>query len=346
MGMESFKAQNLRDYVREEIEQVRTGRSNHISTDRELMARFGYVYSGSIQITLSRGNLIKERKAARMLINSAIQEMKFSPSKELASILGMLAMGGYVDTSNYDEIALYHSEISLLSYFKSIAESLFECAAQLKPVNRADGSQYQMVRFRKRTAARALGDLRKDQWPQTVTEKHGWIYENPDYLWGFLEGVFDISGMPRIGRNREVSFAVTRLNTASFLQGLMKQIGIMKPNLEHSQKRKEGIQGVRISNWRDLKLFASNIHSHIPTKEQALTFYREYQPRVCSFTGNLGSPAQTGRINLQNTLSLYTSLPQEKAWEVADKYWEYVQANPEFKMDIPEYYVRVYLTKV
>lgn len=41
----------------------------------------------------------------------------------------------------------------------------------------------------------------------------------------------------------------------------------------------------------------------------------------------------------------YLSLSQDQAWEVADKYWEYAQANPDCRMDIPEYYARVYLVE-
>lgn len=50
-------------------------------------------------------------------------------------------------------------------------------------------------------------------------------------------------------------------------------------------------------------------------------------------------------IDMHEALLLYSSLPKEEAWEVADKYWEYVLANPDCRMDIPEYYVRVYVAE-
>lgn len=50
-------------------------------------------------------------------------------------------------------------------------------------------------------------------------------------------------------------------------------------------------------------------------------------------------------VDSDNSLLLFSLLPQEKAWEVADRYWGYVQANPDCRMDIPEYYTRIYLVE-
>ncbi len=48
-------------------------------------------------------------------------------------------------------------------------------------------------------------------------------------------------------------------------------------------------------------------------------------------------------LQLESLRLQFLSLPQEQAWVVADSYWEYVKANPDNRMAIPEYYVKVYL---
>lgn len=58
------------------------------------------------------------------------------------------------------------------------------------------------------------------------------------------------------------------------------------------------------------------------------------------------SPKEAGEIDLYNASLLFLSLPQNQAWEVVDQYWEYVKANPESNMDIPEYYTKVFLQGV
>lgn len=121
-----------------------------------------------------------------------------------------------------------------------------------------------------------LGDLSRTQWPATLNAFHPWIKAEPDCLWGFLEGFFEIrgdieTGLPR----RRIRFHTKCPLIKQELRSLLQKAGVGNPVI---QKR-----GVFIGKISDIKTIARHIHSDNPKKESMLAFYRTYinrQPRV------------------------------------------------------------------
>ena len=74
-------------------------------------------------------------------------------------------------------------------------------------------------------------------------------------------------------------------------------------------------------------------------KEDRSADLMEQKPRKRQISHRL----ETKIAGLGELYQLFLALPQEQAWVVADSYWEYVKANPDNRMAIPEYYVKVYL---
>lgn len=121
-----------------------------------------------------------------------------------------------------------------------------------------------------------LGDLSRTQWPATINALHPWIKDEPDCLWGFLEGFFEIRGevetrLPR----RRIRFHTNYPLIQQELRSLLQKAGVRNPVIQK--------EGIFIGKIIDIKTIAWHIHSDNPKKESMLAFYRTYinrQPRV------------------------------------------------------------------
>lgn len=268
------KPQIIREFVNIELDRFKTGELSRISSDRDLMNLFGYSTPLPLRNTLKVGGLVLERDHIMM----ELTRRSLAPSVELAWMLGVLTVGGYVDHIKFKEITLYHQDQSLLGAFKTKGEKLFHCSPEETKKDRPDGTHYRFVRFRNRFAAQILGDLRETQWPETMVTKYNWISSKSDYIWGFLEGFFEIRGSIDPKHRHEITIIATLFSHASYIKSLLEQAGILTARFEKGKGRRDGIQGIVMSETGGIKKFVQNIHSVRETKESLLESYRSYQP--------------------------------------------------------------------
>lgn len=265
----------LVNFVRDEAEGFKRGEVTHISSNEELRRQFGYSNASSFYRLLGREGLIQERK--RLIMERGRERLM--PSPDLAWMLGILAGGGYVMPEN-GAIGFTGREEHLLEAFKTTAEGLFNTNVFISSDEKNKGDEekrYQRAHFHSTSIARALGDLRRNQWPQTLTEKHSWILDNPSYIWKFLNGFFEVRGHIT---SRGIIFTSSYLDIGNTLIDLLTRVGIDNPRFQAKGRTIKEIQGVGLHNLRDQKLFAQNISSKIPLKEQRLDHYRKKEISV------------------------------------------------------------------
>lgn len=199
------------------------------------------------------------------------------PSRDLSWIIGVLAGGGYANPDD-KRISIDSNNEQFLDEFKTVGERVFQVNGIYRTRVKTDGKrEAKGVTFYSRKVTLMLGDLRSPEWPNTIINQHKWIIENSNYLWSFIEGMFERNGGVYITKNRIKSIAINTdyVIAANFIMELLVRLGVKKPVIDHNKRGSEGIKGVRINNIQDIKYFAENIHSKIPEKENRLSICRE-----------------------------------------------------------------------
>lgn len=222
----------------------------------------------------------KKEEALAVLRNEETRESEtanFNPSREFAWIIGVLAGGGSVELDG-KRIAVDSVDTDFLEQFKTLGESALRLNARYRTKKTEKGIEPKGVVFYSTNLVRVLGDLRRPFWPRTILEKHGWILQNEEYIWGFLEGIFDrighIENLSRKGRVRkELTFRTVYLGIANFLAELLTRVGVKRVSYDYDKRHREGIIGIKL-HGKNTFLVAQNIHSKIPEKEDRLQVYR------------------------------------------------------------------------
>lgn len=272
------RAENLRTYVRQEIEDLKAGKIHRLSSYATLSARFGYKHYNSARTILRFTGLLQERRSAEM-------EAKYSPppSSELAWIVGLLAGGGYVNEKKGD-IVLGSDSNELLQVFKSRGERMFKEAAMEDTQHKTTHGKTKetpVVKFFNTQIARKLGNLKRGEWQNTVLSNHRWILDQERYGWSFLEGFFEkrggVYGIGSIPSENDylILLKTSSLESVNFLIELMVRVGLGNPTTVKSHKATEGIIGVALYNLNDIKRFTANVHSLDQDKAAKLSQLQE-----------------------------------------------------------------------
>lgn len=264
MSTEKFKrAQNLRDFVRNEIDGFKTGEITSISSNEELRARFCYRNVSCFYDALHKENLITERK---MLIMEHGRQ-RLTPSRNLAWLLGIIAGGGSCTNRFNGQISFFSTSEALLTDYRTSIEGVFKI--NTKPsFRRLEDSRY--VSIDDLSIRRSLGDLRKAKWSNTLQSRHDWVF-NKNYLWGFLEGFSDTRGHPM--SNEKFYFSTYSATEANFLAEILVRAGLENPKIFPPNQKRTNMQRVEIYN-QDLNILATNIQSRIPENEKILAEIR------------------------------------------------------------------------
>ena len=248
--MSKERADALRQFVRTEIEQYKAREIRKLSSLEELQERFRYKSVYSVSNTLKR---------ERHFMSKIIYPEVLTPSRKLAWLVGLVSGGGYVALGNRGyNVEVYSSNKELLETFQSVVEDLFRVNVYLMRDNAI---------FYSKSLAIAFGDLRRSLWTETLVNKHNWIYTNPDYIWGFLEGFFELRGSVR---SNYIKLNTSYTKIANCLGDLLYTGGVSSSRLQRDHSKHEGISGVCIGVLRDQKVFAEHVHSVTPKKEAQL----------------------------------------------------------------------------
>lgn len=247
------RAKELITFARTEVEKFHSREIDRISTNEE------------------RRKIKKERGLR------GEEEKTIFPSREWAWMIGVLAGGGNINLKNR-AINITGYDNNFLQIIKSTGERLFGNNARCDDMRKKeDGSVYKILSLHNRSISRQLGDLRRDKYFQTIIEKHRWIIENTNYTWGFLEGIFDTRG--KVNKTQGVILSTTYPEIANFLSELLVRLDIKNPRTRYKTKSHEDIVGLGLYNKRDVKLFAQNVYSRRPEKEDILNFFRQTESK-------------------------------------------------------------------
>jgi len=259
------KGQDLLNFAKEEVEKVKTRELERLSTYRVLGKKFD-CSAATVLNYLNRAGIKKE---INFLKKDTLSE-NLTPSYSLAWMLGILAGGGENSLAK-GKICLSSSDEYLLEKFKFIGQELFRTNPTIcKRYTQKNGKDYQIVTFFSHKMTTILGNFKREKWPDTLVGKYQWISMRQEYLWKFLEGFFETRGTIILRpkhRSKGISFNTRYPHVASFIAELLSRAGIEKPRIEKKA-------GVVVSNSRDVKIIASNIHSVSPNKEKVLEFFR------------------------------------------------------------------------
>lgn len=261
------RADKLKTFVRQEIEDFRAGKVQALTPYPQLGEQFGYSSRTSVRHTLEYAGLAEERKA---LATEAKYEL--IPSEELAWLIGIFSASAGPDRKG--AMVLSDESQPLLDTFERRGAETFK----LNPVFREPGT----VRFNSVDVVNALGDLGIDNWHATLLEEHDWLLKKRVYIWRFLEGFYEKRGSIYERENaneggRRLTVHCGSAEGANLLAQLMFAVGVNKPIIK---KNGDGsIEGVTISNIEGIGFFARNIHSENPETEKNLEAYRNKEPQ-------------------------------------------------------------------
>lgn len=220
---------------------------------------------------IGQKTVIRQERQERLKQKQEEAERALQPSRELAWVLALLASGGNISLKT-GSMALMSPNQDLQNAYINIAGNLFRTNTTWQTLKSSSGER-RVPQFNNTAIARQIGDLRRVIWPQTITEKHSWILEDPNFTWAFLSGIYDDKGIfSRDGT--QLAFPTVFNNIASFISDLLVRVDIENPYIIKHSSCREGVQAVAIGNIRDLRRFADYIHSAIPAKEQILDSIR------------------------------------------------------------------------
>lgn len=268
--MSSERAENLVACVKDELQGFRLGQVQIISTLEELRAQFGYATTASIHPILNRVGLIAER---RLLLRET-GGYRLNPSRETAWVLGVLSGGGSVDVDK-GKVALTSQDDQLLKAFKTNTEAILPVEIRINSYP-SSGTINKEARFDDRRISRVLGDFRGGAWTQTIQDKHNWLLEDHQFIWGFLEGLSEVCGSVN---RKGITFWTHRFEVAEFLSELMIKVGLGRPSV----LKKEGgqrIRGIVIRNPQDKKEFAVNVWLNRLIRDKALEKFRSTDEQI------------------------------------------------------------------
>lgn len=260
----------LAAYVALLLEEFETGERTTLPSPHELGELFDYQNTVGMTRSLSNRGLLHRLEQAYKEANIVY------PSNEWAWMLGILALGGSTSPHN-QQISLTSSDPYLLNAFSLRGANLFHMnPASTIDRAKSDGRETRRVFFGNGYMVKALGDLRRESWPETISEKHRWIYEDDEYIWSFLEGVCEVRGVisNKPGKRR-ITVNTNFRQVANTISDLLVRVGIDQPRDKRDSSTREGIRGVEVGTLDDVTYLAQHIHSVNPKREEILQELRE-----------------------------------------------------------------------
>lgn len=273
----------IRLFVQEELDRYKVEDLSNISSNDELVERFGYRYRSGVYNALQETGLLKLRRG--------ILGKNFDPSQlvceEGAWFLGILSASGSVRIGQGRRgtglIYFSSQRVELIDRFVSVGQRLLHAQPNLLRIkagtNDLDRKKVR-VTFYHRACAEAVGDLRLGFWDKTIQEQHSWIVKNTAYIWSFLKGFSETRGnidIDDVRGRRSLILSCAASSSANYLSELLVRVGVDKPALIYGTAGK--VNAVIVRNLPNLRLFARNIHLTLPEKEGLLDDLRKREYR-------------------------------------------------------------------
>jgi len=204
------------------------------------------------------------------------------PSEDFAWILGFLCGG---QSGNRKRIASRDSSFEAMEKFRLMGETVFGLPAFSKTYEKSledpKKSDIHEVKFYSTDLVKFIGDLRKKHWVSTIISSHIWVYSEPRYQWLFLSGFFDKSGYVSNPLNEKHRYRV-ELNNSIFvgcqeLKKMMNDVGLRGIQIKPDKRKSEGVAGVGLYRWGEIRNFALSVSSSVGEKEERLDIYRQHE---------------------------------------------------------------------
>lgn len=270
-------SERLVSFVQQEMEQYKEGAIQNVSSPRELVARFGYAFSASVNKALKKAGILEEYRD----VLEQSKKREIAMSYESAWVMGVLAGEGWIENDSSYCLRMMQGDNNekkkFIEKFIPKGETFFQTKARLSSPEQLKTSDTQLVRFYNSKIIALLGDFTAGMWSETIKVKHSWILSDPQYSWALLEGLFEARGTVKSSGNasrKVIGFFTTNSNAAFFIKELLNQLGIERSYISYKNKSHQVPTGVFITNTIDIYKFASHIHSLILEKEKILEIYR------------------------------------------------------------------------
>lgn len=273
----SERAQKVIDFVRQSISNGQPFPPFH-----ELAVTFGYSSKSDNIRLLLKSEGLSRKKEGRHPKPCQIPP----PSNDLAWIIGVITGRGYSNPEKSGQIVIpTQNNTTFQAEIKSVLEGLFAINVEVGThsiKNRRGLFVQSRVQLQNSQASRFLGDLRRDNWSRTVSDKHSWILRNQEYMWSLINGFFDAKGSIYIragkGTHHIIYLRTTSVIAANFLAELLSQLGITGIGIHRNNSTKSKISEVKVVDLENIILFANHVHSTIEDKEVKLQYYRNMHP--------------------------------------------------------------------
>lgn len=258
------------EYVSGLLAEYEARERDYLPSPRELATQFGYSNTSGFYHTLRNRGLFVEVERVYKETNVVY------PSTEWAWMLGIISLGGSTSPQN-QQISLVSADSNLLNAFSLRGANLFHTNPSIMlNSTQSDGRKSRKIYFGNGYMVRAIGDLRKESWPDTISERHGWIYEDNEYIWSFLEGACEVRGyVSNKPRKRRITINSNFKPVANTIADLLVRVGVENPHIKTDSSAREGIRGVDVSKSLDVKHMARHIHSVNQNREKILQELRE-----------------------------------------------------------------------
>lgn len=213
-----------------------------------------------------------------------VQDSNYSitPSREAAWFLGVMSGGGWVE-QNRKRVGLDSMHRPLVQSLELVGKNILGVNSSCSDRPRPDYDGVRIIFYSSRLAL-ALGDMSRMAWADTIRDRHGWIQSRDEYVWGFLEGLFEVNGniylqqrhsKKGIAQRPTVTYWNDSKNNINLLADLFTRVGINGLGLSHDKDSVDGVKGISLYRRSDIKVFADHVYSRVPEKEERLVICRQ-----------------------------------------------------------------------
>lgn len=205
------------------------------------------------------------------------EKVEFPQTAEMSWMLGYLSSSASFNVSkgNSCEIKFPESCPERAELLNIYSQELFQYTPHKKVKSKWDNQYYEYAIYSAKTL-RNLGDLSRDNAPETIQTRYAWVFDNPDLIWKFIEGLYEAKGS--IGTN-SVLFTGDNPTYQIFVLELLERVGISDAHLQFVDSKRTQINGVAVRSWSSLKKIAENIHSVHPESIRKFESILAYKPR-------------------------------------------------------------------
>lgn len=231
--------------------------TNSFSNSYDLAKLYGIDPDTVCRVAQAQGYSMRERQRQTSQRREVIySERLITPAHDTAWLLGVLCGAG---STTGRRVTITSHNMILLDRFHVLGESIFQLKGRKTPAHKTQRRNFATVSFSDTALAPALGNLRKDSWPDTIISKYPWILKEDAYGWKFLEGLFETLGI--VSLRGSIRIHTQHIFAADFISKLLVGLGLNENSvrLVKDKSKRKGIAGIDIHQIDAIRYLAQRI---------------------------------------------------------------------------------------